>query len=51
MLNVDIYGEYGLLEYVYKELQEKKHLVIVVAEGAGKGILDLEKLQKGVEKD
>ena len=29
----------------------KKHLVIVVAEGAGKGVLDLEKLSKGVEKD
>ena len=26
-------------------------MVIVVAEGAGKGVLDLEKLQQGVEKD
>ena len=44
----DIYGKFGLLEYIYSELIAKKHLVIVVAEGAGKGVLDLDKLTEGV---
>ena len=51
MIYPDIYGEYGLLEYIYEELKEKGHLVIVVAEGAGSGVQDLEDLKDGVEKD
>ena len=33
--NFDINGPKGLLEYVLKRLTIKKHVVIVVAEGAG----------------
>jgi len=32
----DLYGEKGLLSYVYKRLKERRTCVIVVAEGAGK---------------
>ncbi len=31
----DLYGEKGVLNYVYNYLLKKKHCVIVVAEGAG----------------
>lgn len=31
----DIYGPKGLLEYIAKRVQVKKHCVIVIAEGAG----------------
>lgn len=40
-LNLDLYGEHGVLEYIYQKVQERKHLVIVVAEGAGIGVQDL----------
>lgn len=40
-----------MLEYVYQQLKEKEHLVIVVAEGAGSGVLDLKELGEKVEKD
>jgi hypothetical protein len=49
--DIDIYGEYGLLEYVYRELVKKGHLVIVVAEGAGSGAQDLDKLKEAVVVD
>lgn len=49
--NADLYGEFGVLEYVYQQLKEKEHLVIVVAEGAGSGVLDLKELGEKVEKD
>ena len=31
----DLEGKFGVLEYIYQQLKIKKHLVIVVAEGAG----------------
>jgi 6-phosphofructokinase 1 len=31
----DLYGKYGLLEYIYNRLLQKGRTVIVVAEGAG----------------
>lgn len=37
----NLFGEKGLLEYVVKRVREKRHLVIVVAEGAGDAINDL----------
>lgn len=40
-----------MFEYIYEQLKIKRHLVIVVAEGAGSGVRDLQKLSKGVEKD
>lgn len=49
--NSDIYGEHGLLEYTYKQLQKKGHMVIVVAEGAGTGVQDLDSLKTGIVKD
>ena len=48
---VDLYGEHGVLEYIHEQLKIKRHLVIVVAEGAGEGVRDLQNLTKGVEKD
>lgn len=38
----ELYGEYGLLEFLMKRLEIKKHCVIVVAEGAASGVLDLQ---------
>jgi 6-phosphofructokinase 1 len=35
-----LYGEHGLLEFLFKRLRFKQHCVIVVAEGAGSAILD-----------
>ena len=35
-----MFGETGVLEYVYQQLKIQEHLVIVVAEGAGDGVLD-----------
>ncbi len=32
----DLYGEKGVLNYVYERLKSKGRIVIVVAEGAGK---------------
>lgn len=32
-------GEGGLLEYIEKRLKENKHMVIVVAEGAGQDLI------------
>jgi len=32
-------------------LKVKRHLVIVVAEGAGEGVRDLQRLKQGVERD
>jgi hypothetical protein len=31
-----------VLEYIYEQLMIKRHLVVVVAEGAGSGIRDIE---------
>jgi len=45
--DLDLYGSHGVLEYIYQELSIKRHLVIVVAEGAGSGVRDLEKLKVG----
>ncbi len=38
----ELYGEYGLLQFILKRLELKKHCVIVVAEGAASGVLDLQ---------
>ena len=35
LLIKDLEGKFGVLEYIYQQLKIKKHLVIVVAEGAG----------------
>lgn len=40
----DLYGDNGVMEYIFDELKVKRHLVIVVAEGAGEGVRDLHKL-------
>jgi hypothetical protein len=37
----------GVLEYICEQLKVRRHLVIVVAEGAGSGIRDLKKLKEG----
>lgn len=34
-----------MLEYIYQQLKIKKHLVIVVAEGAGEAARDAKQLQ------
>lgn len=47
----DLYGPDGVLEYIYEQLKIRRHLVIVVAEGAGSGVRDLSKLKEGGEKD
>lgn len=31
----DLFGEFGLLEYIYKRLRSRGRAVVVVAEGAG----------------
>jgi 6-phosphofructokinase 1 len=36
----ELYGDHGLLEYIFKRLKSKSHCVIVVAEGAGSALLD-----------
>ena len=41
---IDLYGDNGVMEYIFDELKVKRHLVIVVAEGAGEGVRDLHKL-------
>ncbi len=40
-----------MLEYIYQQLKIKKHLVIVVAEGAGEAARDAKALQQGVVRD
>lgn len=47
----DLYGPDGVLEYIYEQLKIRRHLVIVVAEGAGSGVRDLSKLKEGGERD
>jgi 6-phosphofructokinase 1 len=37
----NLYGDYGLLEYIFNRLAIKNHCLIVVAEGAGSAVLDL----------
>ncbi len=49
--NSDLFGKYGVLEYIYQQLKTKKHLVIVVAEGAGEAARDAKQLQEGVVRD
>ena len=39
------------MQYIYEQLKIKRHLVIVVAEGAGSGVRDLGKLKEGGERD
>lgn len=39
------------MEYIYEQLKIRRHLVIVVAEGAGSGVRDLSKLKEGGERD
>ena len=46
----DVYGPKGLFEYVMKRLTERKHCVIVVAEGAGAAMRDV-KLGHSAVKD
>lgn len=41
----------GVLEYIYEQLKIRRHLVIVVAEGAGSGVRDLKNLKEGAEVD
>lgn len=41
----------GVLQYIYEQLKIRRHLVIVVAEGAGSGVRDLNKLKEGAEID
>lgn len=36
-----LYGDNGVLEYVFQRLKKRGHCIIVVAEGAGDAILDL----------
>lgn len=36
----NLYGEEGVLEYIYKRLLAKRNCVVVVAEGAGEAVLD-----------
>ena len=38
--SLDLYVPDGLLEYIYSELLVERHLVIVVAEGAGDAVRD-----------
>ncbi|EGR33429.1 phosphofructokinase family protein, putative [Ichthyophthirius multifiliis] len=45
-----IYGEDGVLEYIYRRLLVKKHCVVVVAEGAGEAAIDAH-LSHSNEKD
>ncbi len=45
-----LYGENGVLEYIYKRLLAKRVCLVVVAEGAGDAALDA-KLEKSGEKD
>ena len=40
-----------MLEYIYEQLKIRRHLVIVVAEGAGSGVRDLKNLKEGAEVD
>ena len=40
-----------MFEYICEQLRIKRHLVIVVAEGAGTGVRDAALLTKGVERD
>jgi 6-phosphofructokinase 1 len=43
----ELYGEYGLLEFIMKRLEIKNHCVIVVAEGAASGVLDKQIIDSG----
>lgn len=36
----NVYGEFGVCEYICKKLKEKGHCVVVVSEGASEGVLD-----------
>jgi 6-phosphofructokinase 1 len=45
----DLYGEKGLLSYVYKRLKERRTCVIVVAEGAGESMRDSKLTSEGVD--
>jgi 6-phosphofructokinase 1 len=36
----NLYGEHGVLDFVFKRLELKGHCIIVVAEGAGSAVLD-----------
>ena len=46
----DIYGPKGLLEYVMKRVKERHHCVIVIAEGVGAAIRDVQ-LENSGKKD
>jgi hypothetical protein len=41
----------GVLEFIHEQLKIRRHLVIVVAEGAGSGVRDLKNLKEGAEVD
>lgn len=45
-LPFDLYGDHGLLEHILKRLKQKNHIVIVVAEGCGKYLIDDPKTAK-----
>ena len=36
----ELQGEHGLLNYIYNRLYNRRHCVLVVAEGAGEAMLD-----------
>lgn len=38
---IALYGEFGLIEFIFKRLELRGHCVIIVAEGAGSAITDL----------
>ncbi|KAL4469541.1 hypothetical protein ABPG74_004794 [Tetrahymena malaccensis] len=46
----NLYGEEGVLEYVYQRLLAKRNCIVVVAEGAGEAVLDAQFSNSG-EKD
>jgi 6-phosphofructokinase 1 len=48
----NLFGEFGVLEYIYKRLLKKKNCVVVVAEGAGEAVQDLKIHKEGsIERD
>ena len=44
----ELYGEDGLINFVFKRLKIKGHCVIVVAEGAGDALVDLDVTSTGL---
>jgi len=38
----ELYGKYGLIEYIYKRIRLNRNVVIVLAEGACKSCIDVD---------